>query len=146
MANSSGSKRKSDGDNPSEKRICPHVAFSPPGETPAFYGGFIVGVRDYKTVGPTSLVLGLPIDFYRGYFKAMFNFDINPEDQPVACPVATPIEEPRASERSDSGLSVLMELIAECTHEPQSAPDDLMPSRTTSVESTGSGPICPLVD
>jgi hypothetical protein len=145
MSNSSGSKRSSDGDNPPEKRVCTHVAFSPAGETPAFYGGFILGVRDYKTVGPTSLVLGLPIDFYRGYFKAMFNFDINPEDQPITCPVATPIEE-TLTERSDSGLSVLMELISECTQEPHDALDDLMPSRTTSVESTGSGPVCPLVD
>ncbi len=145
MDNTSESKRKSDDDNPPEKRICPQVACSPPDETPEFYGGFIVGVRDYKTVGPTSLVLGLPTDFYRGYFKAMFNFDINPEDQPVACPVATPIEE-TLTERSDSGLSVLMELIAESPPAPPDALGELMASRTASVESTGSGPICPLVD
>jgi hypothetical protein len=150
MADSIGSKRKSDDNNPLDKRFCPQLAFSPAGDTPAFYGGIIVGKRDYKTVGPTSIVLGLPTDFYRGYFKAMFNLDINSEDQPIAYPVATLIEEPSASqtlpEKSDSGLSDLIELIAECTQEPPDALGEFMPSRTASVESSGSGPICPLVD
>jgi hypothetical protein len=150
MANSSGSKRKSDGDNPPEKKVCPPLAFFPENASPEFYAGFITGLFNSNTVGTTTFSPGVPIDFYRGFLYALSNFAINLEDQPVACPVATPIEEPSASEmlseKSDSGLSVLMELIGESTYEPRDALDDLMPSRTTSVESTGSGPVCPLVD
>jgi hypothetical protein len=74
--------REDDEDHSSEKRSCPEkpTTETPPKvplirETHEYNCGYRVGQLDCIMEGPATLIPGMPVDFYRGYFMSMFNID-----------------------------------------------------------------------